>query len=47
MKSVKSAYHWLSQLIRRDAPPNLDIQTWMESLANVEIQVITKIKNVY
>ena len=44
-------------LFRRDAAPIVEkimhkiriktIQTWMESLANVEIQEITKIKNVY
>ena len=44
-------------LFRRDAAPIVEkimhkiriktIQTWMESLANVEIQVITKIKYVY
>ena len=38
---------------RRDVAPIVEkiriktIQIWMESLANVEIQVITKIKNVY
>ena len=40
-------------LFRRDAAPIVEkitiktIQTWMESLANVEIQVITRIRNVY